>query len=677
MVVLGHAFWQREYGGADDIVGRTIPLAGQPFRIIGVAAPGFTGAHVGRTANIFAPLCAIETLRPGTDLLEARSTWFLYIMGRRAKGRSIEETGAILGATAPAVYSPAVPTHWAADEQAEFMEYGLRVVPASTGLSVVRGQYRTALLTLLVVVAVVLLIACANVAQLLLARATARQHEVAVRLAMGSGRWRLVRQLLTESTLLAFLGAVVGVLFARWSAGLIVRFLSDGGRPVALDLSLDPLVLFFTIAVASMTGILFGLAPAWRSSRVSPQRAIRGAGRGLVGASNAAFARGIVIAQMALSLVLVMGAGLLVGTFQRLSRIDPGFDPEGVLLVETGWSDLQISEGRQATFPRELVDRVRALPGVVEASASLTTPISGSAWNEYVEFEGAEDSEGEPLVWFNGVTDGYVKTLALPLLAGRDLDARDVQGAPRVALVNETLARRFFGDANPIGRRLRTVQHEEVGPSVEIVGLVGDSKYRRLDEATLPTAFVPLEQTALWGSSIRLSVRAAGAPEALVPAVTDAMRRLDPAITLEFETMTGEIARSLARPRLLATLSGFFGVLALLLAVIGLYGTMAYRVARRRNEMGVRIALGAPRPRILGLVAGEAGRIIGIGVVAGMVLALAATRWIGSFLYGVSPTDPITLIASAAGLAAVGMLAALGPAWRAARLDPMVTLREE
>jgi len=678
LAVLSHGYWQREYGGAEDVVGGTISLDGHPFRIIGVSAPGFSGIHVGRSAGIFVPLCSVRALRPGRDLLEARSTWFLNVFGRLAPGTTPSEARGALAATAPAVFRAAVPAHYSPEERREFAETSLTAEAAANGLSLVRGQYREALLTLLVVVGVVLLIACANVAQLLMARATSRQHEVAVRLALGSGRARLVRQLLTESVLLALLGAALGTLFAHWSSRLVVGLLAQAGRAVTLDLSLDLAVLGFTIAVATATGLLFGLAPAWRSARVAPGRAIRGSGRGLVGDPRQRFARSIVVGQVALSFVLVVAAGLLVGSFRRLATADPGFRADGVLIASVGWSDLELSEARGATFPRELVERVRTIPGVRHASASLLTPISGTTWNDDVAFhEGALESRSEWPVMFNGVTDGYLETLGTRLLAGRDFTPGDGAGAPPVVLVSRALARRYYGEASPVGRRLSTFVHDSVGPAMEIVGVVEDARYARVDEDIGPAAYVPLEQTEPWSPSTDLALRTDAAPGALIPAVTSAMREIHPAITLEFATLEDQVAVSLARPRLLATLSGFFGGLALLLAVIGLYGTMSYSVARRRNEMGIRIALGSARTGILRLVAGEAGGVIAAGVSLGVLLAIAGTRLIGSFLFGVTPTDPRTLALSALILAAVAMGAALGPAWRAAGVDPMVALREE
>jgi predicted permease len=677
VAVISHAFWQREYGGSADIVGRSIRLNGHALEIVGVADPGFAGIHVGRAANVFVPLCtgAFFASRPG--VLDARSTWYLNVLGRLRPGQALADARARLGVGARGVFEASVPTHWTDEEQQEFLGQSLIAEPAPGGLSLVRGQYRDALFVLLLVVGVVLLIACANVAQLLLARATARRHEFAVRLAIGASVGRLARQLLTESLVLAFSGAAVGIVFARWASGLLVTFLADGRSAVSLDLSLDLPVLGFAAAVALATGVLFGLAPAWGSASVHPQTAMRGAGRGLAG-GRPRLAKGMVVAQVALSLVLVMSAGLLLGTFGRLTTLDAGFQREDVLLVTADWSSLDLPDERQAAFPRELLERVRAIPGVRTASASLTTPISGSSWNENVVVDGfTPEGPRDNLLWFNAVTDGYLATLGTALLAGRDLTDRDGTGAPPVVLINQTAARRFFGDASPLGKHLRVEDHGEVGAPIEIVGVMRDAKYRRLDEETLATAFVPLAQTALWHDGITLALRTDGAPTAQVHPVTAAMREVSPAITLDFTTFDAQVARSLARPRLLATLSAFFGGLALLLAVMGLYGTMAYSVARRRNEIGLRMALGAARLGVVRMVAGEAGRMVVLGLLLGTGLAIAATRLVAGFLYGVTPTDPMTLGISAMVLALVAIGAGLVPAWRAARVDPMAALRDE
>jgi predicted permease len=675
--VLSHDFWQREYGGAGDIVGRTISLNGHPFQIVGVARAGFSGINVGRPAEIFVPLCAVAVLRPGSDMLDARSTWYLNVFGRLRPGETLAQARAGLAALSRSAFEATVPRDWSPAEQKDYRERTLTARSASNGMSRLRSRYDHALYVLLLVVGVVLLIACANVAQLLLARATTRKHEVAVRLALGAGRARLARQTLVESLLVALTGASLGLLFARWSSRLLVGFIARGGRGVRLDLSLDPRVLGFTIGVAVVTALLFGLAPVLRSNEIRPASAMRGTGRGVLGEDGHGAGRGIVIAQVALSFVLVVAAGLLVGSFRRLDTQDPGFRRRGVLVVTAEWSNLHLSGAEQQAFPRRLLDRMRTLPGVAGAGAAEFTPVSGTSWNEAVSADGrVPTSHRDAILWFNGVTDGYLAALGTRLLAGRDFTPGDDAASAKVVILNRTAARRYFGNAAPLGKTIRLVSHDTLGASLRVVGIMEDAKYLRMDEAMRPTAYVPLAQTGT-GSQVRLALRANGPPRALIPEVTASMRTLNPAIALEFTTLDDQVAASLARPRLLATLSGFFGALALLLAVIGLYGTMSYAVARRRNEIGVRIALGAARRRILGMVARDAAIVVALGIGAGVLLALVATRIVESFLYGVTATDPGTLALSAAVLAVVAIGAALAPAWRAATVDPVVALREE
>jgi predicted permease len=675
--VLSEGFWQSEYGGAPDVVGRTISLDGNPFEIVGVSAAGFSGVQVGRSHSVFVPLCTAETLgRRG--MLDGRSSWYLNILGRLKPDVPFAQARTGLATIARSVFEPVVPEHWTAAEQEEFRASGLTIRPAAGGLSSLRGQYRDALNVLFVVVGVVLLIACGNVAQLLLARSATREHELAVRLALGSGRGRLMRQVLTESVLLSLLGAALGLLFARWATGLIVALMSRGRNPVSLDLSLDPRVLGFTMLVAIATGVLFGLLPAWRSGRVDPQGAMRGAGRGTVGDTRRRGQRFVVATQLALSLVLVVAAGLLMGSFRRLNAVDPGFSRDNVLLVKASWSSIGLDSARQQAQPREFVQRMRGLPGVQSAAASLVTPISGSFWNEFMQVDGfVPKSERDALVWFNAVTDGYLDVLQTRLIAGRDLSPQDRRGSQRVAVVNEAMARHFFGEVDPVGRVMRTDLHGTHGPPITIVGVMEDAKYASLSEEARPSAYVPLDQEPLWGPEINVALRFDGSVSALVPAVTRAFAEADPAIMLEVATLDGQVSASLARPRTLAMLSSFFGVLALLLAIIGLYGVISYGVTRRRDEIGVRIALGASRQGVLRMVAAEAGGMVALGVVIGVPLTLASVRLLAAFLYGVTPTDAATLAGAAAVLAVVAMGAGAVPAWRAASVDPMVALRKE
>ena len=672
VAVLSHGFWQTEYGGSPSVVGKTISLNSTPHTVVGVVEEGFFGVNVGQSVQVYVPLC----LRADLD---ARSNWFLWAIGRPKPGVTKEMAAARLASLSPAVFGATVPERWSGSERAEYLENKLSALPAANGFSWLRRDYEKALVVLMAVVGLVLLIACANVANLLLARASARRREMAIRLAIGASRRRLVRQMMTESILLATLGAAAGLLFARWGAALLVQILAAGSPDLSLDVSLDGRVLLFTIGVAVATGILFGLTPAWRSARVHPQAALKANGRGVAeGHSRFTIGKWLVVGQLALSLVLVMGAGLLLGSFRKLTTLDAGFRHEGVLLVATSMRNAGISDSAFGPLRQQLLERFRSQPGVQAASISQITPISGSAWNELVETDGFKAATlDDGLVYFNEVSDGFFATMGTPFRAGRDFDRRDVAGARKVAIINETMARRFFGASNPLGKSFYTMQHEKRGAPIEVIGIVKDAKYQRLREETLATAYVAMSQEAQASAVNNFELRVAADPRSIIPAVKTSVAEVSPSISLQFTTFTEQVNASLTRDRLLATLSGFFGVLALLLATVGLYGTLSYSVARRRNEIGIRIALGAGGSRVMKLVLGEVGRLTLIGVVLGALASFGVMRWVASFLYGLSASDPRTMTAAALTLGAVAAVAGALPAWRASRVNPVDALREE
>ncbi len=677
--VLTYDFWQSHYGGSPDILGRNISLEGHPFPIIGVTEPGFTGVDVGNKIDAYLPICAQSQINSQSSL-DQRSWWWIRVIGRPKPEIGERQALARMKTLAPGIYAATVPPNWPNETQTNYKRRTFEFLPAATGISGLRNQYRVALWTLMALVGAVFLIACANVANLLLARAASRRHEMAIRLAIGAPRIRLIRQLLTESILLSLCGAALGILLARWGSQLLVGFLGSHGTQVFLDLRPDGRVLAFTIGVALATGILFGLAPAFRGSRVPAQAAMKESGRGTIsGASRFALGKVLVMGQVGLSLVLLTGAGLMVGTFRTLATMNPGFAREGVLLMDVNLRSAGIApEARAAEFTG-ILERVHAIPGVAAASTSNLTPISGSTWDEELSIDGfTPKSPDDAVAYFNQVSSGFFETMAIPMVAGRDFSLRDSKTAPKVGIVNEAFAKHFFGNASPLGRSYRAHEGRELGPQVEIVGLVKDSKYTDLRDDIPPTVFVPASQVDA-GPRLTLELRAAHGISAssLIPSVKAAMAEHDSRASLQFELLSVQLAESLNRERLLATLSGFFGGLALLLAAIGLYGVMSYSVAQRRNEIGIRMALGAEQARVMRMVLGEVALLIGMGLIAGIAAALASTKLIATFLYGVQPRDATTLILCATLLAGVAVLAGYLPARRASQLDPMVALREE
>jgi len=678
LAVVSHAFAEREFGSAAAAVGRTLSLDGHSVPVVGVTERGFTGIEVGVPMDVYVPLCSIAVLQDDPAVLDHRSRWFLDVIGRLPERTTIQRANAQLRTIAPAVYRATVPPNFGADEQKEYLASKLEVVPAANGLSDVRDKYGRALMILMGIVALVLLVACANIANLLMARAATRHAESAIRLTLGAGRGRLVRQLLTETVVLSLLGAAVGMLFARFASGLLVHFLTTRNRTVWLDLSLDARVLGFTFLVAVVTGLLFGLVPARHASRAGLQVRARGGGRGVIdGGTRHRAGKILVLAQVALSLVLVMAAGLLVGSFRRLSTLDPGFQARGVLVVRADFGSDKLDDTGLILARRDLLRRLRALPGVDQASTSLLTPMGSMRWNEALVVPGyAASGPRDAVAFFNAVSDGYFTAMGTPLVAGRDLAESDGAGAPRVAIVNRAFARKFFGARDPLGKTFSTINGDAPKPPMQIVGVVGDAKYSSLDEEPPPTVYQPFGQAEEIGSTFCYELRTARPPGSLLPAVQAAAAQVSPRITLDATPLDDQLAATLSRPRLLATLSGFFGVLALLLAVIGLYGTLSFAVTRRRGEIGVRMALGAAGREVLRMIFAEAGWLVLAGIALGTVLALAATRVLATFLYGVEATDPATLGIAAGVLGLTALGAGLLPAARAARTQPIETLRQ-
>jgi putative ABC transport system permease protein len=680
VAVLSYGFWQDHFGGAESAVGSTLSLDNHAFNIIGVSAPGFFGLEVGNKFDVAIPVCAAQIFDGPKSRLDRRSWWWLHVAGRSKPGVGPEQLKARLGVVSPLVFAAALPQDWEPKDQQSFLKRSFQPTPAATGTSYLRRQFTQPLHILMGVVGLVLLIACANIASLMLARASARHKEIAVRKALGASRARLIRQLLTECVLLSTAGAVLGVLFARWGSALLVRYISTGDNKVFLDLSFDWRTLSFTAGVAVFTGILFGVLPAFRSTRVSLTSAMKGS-QAVDAESHTKFRAGkwIVASQVALSLVLLVASGLFLRSLVKLVTMDVGFDRNNVLIVRTNLHNAKVAPDQQPAMFDEIETRLRTLPGVVSASRSVMTPVSNYVWNNELKVDAPNAPTGDAaLAFFNYVSPGYFGTVRTPLLAGRNINDRDTKTAPLIAVVNETLARRFFPNGEALGKYFRI--HADPGkpePPIQIVGLVKDAKYESLREEAHPTAYFPIAQVTEPVEEQVFELRTAMHPSALITSVQEAVAGVSKAVPLDFGTLAEQVDDSLVQERLLATLSTFFGALALLLAMIGLYGALSYLVAQRQREFGIRMALGAPRDSILRLVMRDAMIVLAGGLAAGACLALAAVGVLQKMLFGLAPHDTFTFIGAIAVLAAVAIIAGYLPARRATRVDPMVALRYE
>jgi putative ABC transport system permease protein len=680
VAVISYGFWQDHFGGEQNAVGRTISLNGHPVPIIGVAPRGFEGLDVGTSFDVAVPICMAGVLEGRDSFLDGRSTWWLKVFGRMKPGLSLDQIHARLSVLSPRIMAAALPQDLKPGDKKSFLNQLLMTAPAATGTSRLREQFKDPLQVLMGVVGLVLLIACANIAGLMRARAATRGKEIAVRQALGASRARLIRQLLTESVLLSFAGALVGVLLARWGDTLLVRLMSTTRSPVALDIALDTHVFTFTAVVAVLTGILFGLLPAFRSTRISMTMAMKGSqaleveGRTRIRPGN-----WIVASQVALSLVLLIAAGLLLRSFWKLATLDIGFDRNNVLLVNAALQVAKVPPERCPATYDEIEKRLGALPGVISVGRSVITPISGAGWNGFLTADSPNPPTGmNSLAYRNFISPGYFTTLRIPLLAGRNFDNGDTPTAPPVAIINQTLARKFYPNLNPIGRYFHFQGAPgQAEPPIQIVGLVKDSKYGSLEEETPPTAFQPVTQTPSQVPWENFELRTAMRPLALTSAVQNAVAGVNKNIPLEFHTLADQVGDSLVQERTLAMLSAFFGGLALLLAMLGLYGALSYMVTQRQTEFGIRMSLGAPSGSILRLVMRQVVAILFVGILAGVGISLAATRVLQSMLFGLGPRDTVTLVGAVLALSFVALVAGFLPARRATKVDPMVALRYE
>jgi macrolide transport system ATP-binding/permease protein len=677
VAVLSHAYWRRSLGADPEILGRTVRVNGQPVTVVGVAPPGFRGTgQVDTAPALFLPLAALDRLGEDPAELADPTYWWLQLMGRRSPGVSLESSRADLDAIlGRAVAAQLGETPRSGREEA-LETPRLTLTSGARGLEQVRDGMVRPLVVALAVAALVLAIACVNLANLLLARSGARAREVAVRMSLGAGGGRLARQLLTESGVLAIAGGAAGLLLAAAGTDPLMSLLPAGTESAgAVEASLDWRVLAFTAAVTLAAAALFGLAPALRASRVDVTPALK-AGTAGSGRRRHGLARTLLVAQVALSVAVLTVAGLFALTVWNLVRVDLGFETDGVALFRME-PKLSGYEGpRLAALYDELLGELRALPGVRSASLTLYPPLAGFGWytSTRPEAAGSDEEAGVNAYVVPGDSE-LLPTLGIPLLRGRGFAPADGAGSLPVALVNETFAREAFGEGSPLGERLRPMGDD--GAGIEIVGLVADARTQDLHQPTAPVLYLPWTQHLDEMGRATFLIRTAGDPAAALPAAQAVVRRIAPELPVfEAGTLSGRVDRAMASERQFAQLSLLSSLLVLALASIGLYGLLSYAVAGRTRELGVRMALGADRSRVIRLVMREL-RVVVVGILLGAFVAWGAMSWLESLLFGLEPGDLAPLAAAALVMLAVAALAAYVPARRASRVDPMVALRTE
>jgi putative ABC transport system permease protein len=674
---LSYAFWQRNFGGDRSVVGKRLTLDGNSFEVLGVTPPGFNGISVGDTFDVAVPICAEPVLHPRNNRLTMRHAWWLSSIGRLKPGWTIARANAQMNAVTPVILQETIPPFYDAEGVKKYLEFKLGAFPASTGFSQLRQDSETPLWLLLGISGLVLLIACANLANLMLARAGARERQITIRLALGASRGRMIRELLSESMLLATAGAICGMFLAFAVSRVLVAFISTPDSQIFLDLAMDWRVLAFTTALAVLTTVLFGLAPAVRATRADPATLLQSGSRGMTGSRERfGLRRILVVSQVALSVVLLMGALLFARSLRNLTTLNAGFQQNGILITSVDFTRLQIPDERFAEYKREIAERLQAMPGVESAAQAMLVPFGGGTWNQYVLTEGSDEEKG--VTWENYVGPGYFQAVGTPLLAGRDFDNRDTAASVKVAIVNQAFVRKILKGAEPLGKRFRL--HEAPGkprPPYEIVGVAADNKFQDMHEEFLPFVYFPSMQLEKPGPDDQILIRSSLPLTSLMASVKHTMSDMNPGIDLEFKVFKTQIHNSLLQDELMASLSGFFGFLAALLAAIGLYGVISYMVVQRTKEIGIRMAIGAEGSHVIRMIMREAGMLTIVGLVVGTGLALAAAQLAKSLLFGLKPRDPLTLVMAVVTLSAVAALASFLPAYRASRLDPLTALRYE
>jgi len=687
VAVISYGCWQRRFGQDRNLIGRKIIVNGMPLEIVGVAAPGFFGAKAGTAPEFWLPTMMQSAVHYAqhysqTEAAEFDKPWiaqqdisWLQLIVRVKSPQALPQADAALNQLFRQDFERAVLKLTDPQERRAFLRTRLELEPGGRGLPSLRRSFSQSLTVLMGTVGLVLLIACANLANLLLARAAVREREIAVRLSLGATRARLVRQLLTECVLMSGFGAVLGVGVAYWCSAVLPKWASSGATPISLNLAPDARVLFFSTAVALLTGFLFGLAPAVQGTRVEPARALKASARGFAGSGRGwSLKQTLVASQVALSLVLLVGAGLFLRTLRNFSELDPGFDRDHILTV---WLDTHMAGYKQeqlSALYERLIERVEAIPGVRSASLASCGLAIGCGDSSDIYLPGIPHTNGETDAQERRVSHHFFDTVGIPLVEGRDFATTDNEKTLAVTIVNQTFVREFLKDKNPIGQYFGYDTAND--HRFQIVGVVKDARVNDIRESAPPMIYHSIAQDAIDVES--LDVRTFADPSRLISQVRQAVRSVDPNLPIGgIATLAEQVSSNLAQQRLIARLTTIFGALALGLACLGLYGVMSYTVARRTSELGIRLALGSTRWSALWVVLRESFIVIGAGILVGACLSLAGTRLVSSMLFGLSPHDPLTLAAAAMLLLLVSVASGLLPAWRAAQVDPMAALRHE
>jgi predicted permease len=676
VAVISYSFWQRRFGGSPSVLGRSLTLTGVPFTIIGVTPAEFFGAEVGRGFDVAVPLGTRQLMYGASGGLDSRSSRWLSIMIRLRPSQSADVATFVLQSLQPQLREATLPLDMGRAYQDAYLADKIVVSSAASGTSALRSRYERPLFTLLVIVALVLLIACGNIANLQLARATGRRHELSVRTALGATRATLVRQLFSESAILSAAGAAAGVVIAYWGSRFLVSQLSTDISRVVLNVSINWRMLGFTAAVATLTTVLFGTAPAIWATNIHPIDALRQ--HGDTGREGRFELGGVLlIGQLGLSLLLLVGAGSFMRSFSALAHLEPGFDAARILVAHVDVEATGVAPSERGALYARINDRIATVSGVEHSAISFRTPVCLCRQDEHIEIPGVEESVTNRGAWFNTVGPGWFATYRTPLRSGRDFDARDRLGAPLVMIVNDAFVEAYFGGRDALGRVVVVpTGTDSLNAEREIVGIVGDAVYRSLREPAPPTVYLPLAQRANPWSAMAMSVRSAGSPPLLIRSITASVAEVEPHVKLTFRALSDAVDASLIQERQLAMLSGFFGALALLLSALGLYGVTSYAVNRRRVEIGIRMALGTTPVGVMRLVFRRVGTQLALGMAIGIAGVWWTSEFVAKLLYGLAPADSGTVGASILILLTVGGLAAFVPARRASKLDPITVLRE-